>query len=195
MSGELEKLILGDIDVEINPSESTEERDVYNCLKTLYGSREGEQALDREFGLNMDCLSLPAEAAEAKLTAEMQAYLMNEARRPMTDQVICKAPEEVEYGIDFTYYIGAGNAKGASIVQENVTKAVEEFQQWQRSIGRDISPMELIYRLRVAGVKRVELRQPVYMVVEGGSDLEKATVQIPKLSGTPTIIYGGVEDD
>ena len=60
MSGELEKLILGDIDVEINPSESTEERDVYNCLKTLYGSREGEQALDREFGLNMDCLSLPA---------------------------------------------------------------------------------------------------------------------------------------
>ena len=71
MSGELEKLILGDIDVEINPSESTEERDVYNCLKTLYGSREGEQALDREFGLNMDCLSLPAEAAEAKLTAEI----------------------------------------------------------------------------------------------------------------------------
>ena len=67
MSGELEKLILGDIDVEINPSESTEERDVYNCLKTLYGSREG----DREFGLNMDCLSLPAEAAEAKLTAEI----------------------------------------------------------------------------------------------------------------------------
>lgn len=127
--------------------------------------------------------------------SEMQAYLMNEARRPMTDQVICKAPEEVEYGIDFTYYIGAGNAKGASIVQENVTKAVEEFQQWQRSIGRDISPMELIYRLRVAGVKRVELRQPVYMVVEGGSDLEKAKVQIPKLSGTPTIIYGGVEDD
>lgn len=37
MSGELEKLILGDIDVEINPSESTEERDVYNCLKTLSG--------------------------------------------------------------------------------------------------------------------------------------------------------------
>ena len=71
MSGELEKLILGDIDVEINPSESTEERDIYNCLKTLYGSREGEQALDREFGLDISCLSLPAEAAEALLTAEI----------------------------------------------------------------------------------------------------------------------------
>ncbi len=127
--------------------------------------------------------------------SEMQTYLMNEALRPMTDLVLCKAPEEVEYEIDFTYYIGAGNAKSASMVQKNVARAVEEFQQWQRSIGRDISPMELIYRLRAVGVKRVELRQPVYMVVEGSSDLENASVQIPKLKGTPTIIYGGVEDD
>lgn len=127
--------------------------------------------------------------------SEMQTYLMNEARRPMTDRVICKAPEEVEYSIDFTYYIGSGNSKGASIVQESVAKAVEEFQEWQRSIGRDINPMELIARLRAAGVKRVELRQPVDKVIENGMDSGKAVVQIPKLSGTPTIIYGGIEDD
>lgn len=126
---------------------------------------------------------------------EMQTYLMNEARRPMTDLVICKAPEEVEYNIDFTYYIGSGNSKGASIVQENVAKAVEEFQVWQRSIGRDINPLELASRLRAAGVKRVELRQPIYKVVESGTDSGKAVVQIPKLSGTPKIIYGGIEDD
>lgn len=113
----------------------------------------------------------------------------------MTDRVICKAPEEVEYSIDFTYYIGSGNSKGASIVQESVAKAVEEFQEWQRSIGRDINPMELIARLRAAGVKRVELRQPVDKVIENGMDSGKAVVQIPKLSGTPTIIYGGIEDD
>lgn len=127
--------------------------------------------------------------------SEMQTYLMNEARRPMTDRVICKAPEEVEYSIDFTYYIGSGNSKGASIVQESVAKAVAEFQEWQRSIGRDINPMELIARLRAAGVKRVELRQPVDKVIENGMDSGKAVVQIPKLSGTPTIIYGGIEDD
>lgn len=127
--------------------------------------------------------------------SEMQTYLMNDARRPMTDRVICKAPEEVEYSIDFTYYIGSGNSKGASIVQESVAKAVEEFQEWQRSIGRDINPMELIARLRAAGVKRVELRQPVDKVIENGMDSGKAVVQIPKLSGTPTIIYGGIEDD
>ena len=90
---------------------------------------------------------------------------------------------------------GAADSKGASIVQESVAKAVEEFQEWQRSIGRDINPMELIARLRAAGVKRVELRQPVDKVIENGMDSGKAVVQIPKLSGTPTIIYGGIEDD
>ena len=71
MSDELNNLLLGDIEVEVEPSDGDQDRDVYNRLITLYGSRVGEQTLDREFGLNMDCLSLPAEAAEAKLTAEI----------------------------------------------------------------------------------------------------------------------------
>lgn len=127
--------------------------------------------------------------------SEMETFMMNEARRPMTDLVICKAPEEVEYSIDFTYYIGASSKKNADIVQQNVTQAVQEYQDWQRSIGRDINPMELIYRLRAAGVKRVEMREPAFKVVESGADKEKALVQIPKLSGQPTVVYGGVEDD
>lgn len=127
--------------------------------------------------------------------SEMETFMMNEARRPMTDLVICKAPEEVEYSIDFTYYIGASSKKNADIVQQNVAQAVQEYQDWQRSIGRDINPMELIYRLRAAGVKRVEMREPVFKVVESGADKEKALVQIPKLSGQPTVVYGGVEDD
>lgn len=127
--------------------------------------------------------------------SEMETFMMNEARRPMTDLVICKAPEEVEYSIDFTYYIGASSKKNADIVQQNVAQAVQEYQDWQRSIGRDINPMELIYRLRAAGVKRVEIREPAFKVVESGADKEKALVQIPKLSGQPTVVYGGVEDD
>lgn len=127
--------------------------------------------------------------------SEMETFMMNEARRPMTDLVICKAPEEVEYSIDFTYYIGASSKKNADIVQQNVAQAVQEYQDWQRSIGRDINPMELIYRLRAAGVKRVEMREPAFKVVENGADKEKALVQIPKLSGQPTVVYGGVEDD
>ena len=32
--------------------------------------------------------------------------------------MICKAPEEVEYSIDFTYYIGASSKKNADIVKQ-----------------------------------------------------------------------------
>ena len=71
MSSDMETMTLGEFDVEIEPSGKPEELDIYNCLLTLYGSKEGEQALDREFGLNMECLSLPAEAAQAMLTAEI----------------------------------------------------------------------------------------------------------------------------
>lgn len=71
MSDDMETMTLGGFDVEIESSGKTEELDIYNCLLTLYGSKEGEQALDREFGLNMECLSLPAEAAQAMLTAEI----------------------------------------------------------------------------------------------------------------------------
>ena len=71
MSDDMETMTLGGFDVEIEPSGKPEELDIYNCLLTLYGSKEGEQALDREFGLNMECLSLPAEAAQAMLTAEI----------------------------------------------------------------------------------------------------------------------------
>ena len=48
MNSDMETMTLGEFDVEIMPSGSTEELDIYNCLLTLYGSREGEQALDRE---------------------------------------------------------------------------------------------------------------------------------------------------
>lgn len=60
-----------DMAVEIEPSSSTETEDVYRCLRTLYGSRTGEQALDRDFGLDIDCISQPVESAQALFTAEV----------------------------------------------------------------------------------------------------------------------------
>lgn len=71
MTTELNNAIMGEVEIEIEPSSSSEEENIYKCLLALYGSKEGEQALDRNFGLNVDCLSLPTEAAEAKLTAEI----------------------------------------------------------------------------------------------------------------------------
>lgn len=67
MSDELNNLLLGDIEVEVEPSDGDQDRDVYNRLITLYGSRVGEQTLDREFGLDISCLSLPAESGGSPL--------------------------------------------------------------------------------------------------------------------------------
>lgn len=40
-------------------------------LSVLYGTRKGEQALDRNFGLDWSCLDKPLEVAKALLSAEI----------------------------------------------------------------------------------------------------------------------------
>lgn len=49
----------------------SETEDVRRCLVCLYGTRPGEQALDREFGISLDVLGQPTEQAKSLLTAEI----------------------------------------------------------------------------------------------------------------------------
>lgn len=44
--------------------------EVYRNLQVLYGTETGEQALDRDFGIDIDILDNPQETAKALLTAE-----------------------------------------------------------------------------------------------------------------------------
>lgn len=118
--------------------------------------------------------------------AEMKAYMSGESMRPLCDQVNCKAPEEVEYAISLTYWIGSSDQKSVSEIQSRVSAAVEEFQTWQRKLGRDINPTELIARVRETGAKRVKLTAPADTVVEKN--------ELPKCTGA-TADYGGLEDD
>ena len=64
--------------------------------------------------------------------------------------------------------------------------AVADFQTWQRKLGRDINPTELIAQLREAGAKRVTLTAPTDTVIEA--------TELPKCIGA-TVTYGGLEDD
>lgn len=45
-------------------------QEVYRNLRVLYGTRVGEQALDRDFGINQVSADAPSPEAEAELTAE-----------------------------------------------------------------------------------------------------------------------------
>lgn len=124
---------------------------------------------------------LPTDADVAAMTA----HLSDKTIRPLTDRLTVQAPTPVSYNIGLTYYIDRTNAAEALTIQSNVAAAVAAYKAWQRSIGRDINPTELIYRIRAAGAKRVALTAPAYTVIDNES--------VPVL-GTESVVYGGLEE-
>ena len=98
-----------------------------------------------------------------------------------------EAPTSVEYDIDLSYWIDRTNATAAVAIQTAVENAINDFVEWQsQKLGRDINPTELYYRLRTAGVKRAEIRKPVYTQI---SRAQVATL------GEKTARFEGLEDD
>ena len=117
---------------------------------------------------------------------ELAEYISGENLRPLCDKVTALAPDEVEYAITVKYWIAESDQRSVSEIQSRIAAAVADFQTWQRKLGRDINPTELIARLREAGAKRVTLTAPVDTVID--------TTELPKCTGA-TATYGGLEDD
>lgn len=118
---------------------------------------------------------------------EMEKHLQQRSKRPLTDNVQVAAPDVVTYNTDFTYYINTSDTGSAIQIQEQVAQAVKDYQLWQSTgIGRDINPDELLSFLKKAGVKRADIREPVFKIL---SETEVAQ------AATTKIVYGGLEDD
>lgn len=117
----------------------------------------------------------------------LKEYLNGKTRRPMTDLVNVSAPAEVTYTVDLTYYINRSDSARAVAIQEAVQTAVDDYLTWQRTIGRDINPSKLVALVMAAGAKRVTVTAPTYTTVDA--------IKVSALSGSPTISYGGLEDD
>ncbi len=108
--------------------------------------------------------------------------------RPLTDYVTVEEPEAVKYDIDLTYYTPDGE-----VMEEAVNRAVEEYVRWQGGkLGRDINPSRLIQMVMSAGVKRVEVRAPVFTPLQSGG--KTAAPQVAAVENI-AIVNGGVEDD
>ena len=60
-----------DIALTIQAASETAAEDVRRCLAVLYGTTPGEQALDRDFGIDQECLAMPPAAAQALFAAEI----------------------------------------------------------------------------------------------------------------------------
>ena len=81
----------------------------------------------------------------------------------MTDLVTIKEPTVREYNVKIKYYIEKSDESISSEIGDNVNTAVHEWVEWQKAkLGRDINTDELIHRLKMAGVKRVEIAEPVF---------------------------------
>lgn len=117
----------------------------------------------------------------------LKEYLNGRTRRPMTDLVNVSAPVEVTYTVSLTYYINRSDSARAVAIQEAVQAAVADYLVWQRTIGRDINPSKLVALVMAAGAKRVTVTAPTYTTVDA--------IKVSALSGSPTISYGGLEDD
>lgn len=125
---------------------------------------------------------------EETMVTELEQYLRNEEIRPLTDQVIVRAPETQEYEIDLTYYINRSDRARASAINDRVQEAVQQYIVWQRErIGRDINPDQLRKMLLLAGAKRLEIREPQFLAI--------AQASIALQVGEVQVLYGGIEDD
>ena len=106
--------------------------------------------------------------------------------RPLTDKVTVSAPETVAFDVDVTFYIPQPDAASATVIAAAATQAVEGYVTWQTSkMGRDINPSYLTAKLMEAGVKRVEVRKPVFTVVDD--------IKVAKL-GSKSVLNGGIEN-
>ncbi len=107
--------------------------------------------------------------------------------RPLTDYVQVSAPNIVNYNIDVTYYIPTQSESSTAVIQQKIKTAVEQYKKWQsEKMGRDINPSKLNEMLMSAGIKRVEIRSPVFTQIENNA---------VAILSNENVVYEGVEDE
>jgi len=144
--------------------------------------------------------TLAGDEVKRKVLAECSADTV----RPLTDLVSVEDAEMVEYDIDLTYYLTNGSMQSAAKTAEKVRAAVEKYIAWQSAkLGRDINPSKLYHLLMEAGIKRIDIRSPVFTPLRDGNlmlgdymqyDQSQAIPQVAKLRNI-TITDGGYEDE
>lgn len=127
------------------------------------------------------------ELPEDEVLKKVADVLSDDTVRPLTDHVTVSAPETVTYNIDATYYLQEGGAVSAEMIKIEAENAVSDFIKWQsEKMGRDINPSRLISMMVQAGVKRVDIREPLFTIIS-----DNAVAQV----GEVTILNGGVESE
>ncbi len=113
--------------------------------------------------------------------------------RPLTDMVEVLDPEVVDYDINLTYYVNRNSELSLRDISQAVSNAVDQYIGWQHEkIGRDINPSRLIWLMRETGVKRVDVKSPVFTSLCDGT--YGIIPQIARIREV-TVTNGGYEDE
>ena len=122
-----------------------------------------------------------------ELLQSITDYVSQKQYRYLTDKLVVKAPTEVNYNIDLTYYIDREDATTATAIQKAVDVAVNEYVKWQqKKLGRNVDPSDLIYLLRAAGARKIAVNEPTY------TEVAKDEIASAK---NIVINFGGWEDE
>lgn len=150
----------------------------------------------------MDDGTLATEEIKSKVLAACSA----DERRPLTDLVTVEDAELVPYDIQFTYYTNRSSNQSGTEIAAAVQAAVDKYIAWQcGKLGRDINPSKLISLLMQTGIKRVDVRSPVFTSLRDGNlalsaDMSyDAALAVPQLARVRAenvrLLNGGYEDE
>lgn len=84
------------IEIEAGSIDDTLAEEIYRNLQVLYGTHMGEQALDREFGIDANITDYPQMSAQALLAAEIVSKTQQYEPRAQVVRVEWTASKRVE---------------------------------------------------------------------------------------------------
>ena len=143
--------------------------------------------------VNIYALMADGTIASETIKELILAACNDDSVRPLTDFVSAKDPGVVDYNITLTYYIPVDTTNSAAGIQSAVEEAVNEFVKWQSGkLGRDINPSRLISMIMETGIKRVDLTEPVFTVLNDGKD--NIAPDVARVANI-TITNGGYENE
>ncbi|PPK81634.1 phage-related baseplate assembly protein [Lacrimispora xylanisolvens] len=116
----------------------------------------------------------------------LETYLSDSNIRPLTDHVVVKKPEEIKYNIELIYYILNEDRDREETMKEAVSTACNNYITWQKKVGRDINPAQLLYYIMGTGVKMADIVEPVF------TEVPNSALAVPDKI---TLAYGGRRDD
>lgn len=114
-------------------------------------------------------------------------YLKDKKKKVLTDYIQIRAPEINEYEIEVTYYISDNDSGREERIKESVEKACENYREWQQgTIGRDLNPSQLMYRLIQAGACYAVIQKPEW---------KEITTAVVSKAKSVNLQYGGLKDE